>query len=79
LSVDGKKELFKNKKWAHKAIAAWRDIPAGKDVEADDLTSIRPCNEGKGHISIAQFYEVVGKSTRKEIKKGEYVLSNDLQ
>lgn len=71
------KAVFVNKKWAHKAICAHRDILAGKVVESDDLMSIRPYDSKKRHVPISDFYKLVGKKVRKAKKKGEYLFLDD--
>jgi N-acetylneuraminate synthase len=70
--------MIKNRSWAQKAVVARRDIPAGKLVEADDLMSLRPHDEAKGHISISEFYSLLAKPARRDVKKGEYLRRGDI-
>lgn len=70
--------ILENKKWAHKAICARKNIAKGKILKPEDLMSIRPYRKKDGHIAISEFYNIIGKKAAKNIRKGEYVSEADI-
>jgi N,N'-diacetyllegionaminate synthase len=54
-------------KWGRKSLVVTEDIPVGSKIQASHLTTKRP---GTG-ISPAQMGDVVGRSLRKPIKRGQ--------
>ena len=70
-------EVFQNKKWAEKAVYAKKDIKKGKKIEADDLVSLRPYNPRKKQVAINDFYSVVGKKAKRNVKEGDYLKLSD--
>ena len=60
---------------ARRSLVANKEIPAGKKIEAADLTWKRPA---KG-ISPRHYDEVLGKTAARDINEDEILQWNDLQ
>jgi N-acetylneuraminate synthase len=71
-ALEGEEKARQN---ARRSLVAKRDIPAGKAIDADDLTWKRPA---KG-ISPKHFSEVIGRIASRPIGEDEILQWNDLQ
>jgi sialic acid synthase SpsE len=62
-------------KWATKSIVAKKNIPKGKKIEEEDITFKRP---GTG-IKPNKYIEVIGKKSKKYIKKDKVIFENMIE
>jgi sialic acid synthase SpsE len=60
---------------SRRCIVAKNDIKQGSVISEDSITALRPCTEG---ISAHEFFNVIGKKTKRDIKTGEIVFEKDL-
>lgn len=73
------KEVLKNKSWAQKSICAKRNLRIGHILMPEDLVSLRPYCKEKGHISVVNFYDLIGKKIKNNIEKDEHIKYSNLE
>lgn len=78
-AMDRRRDIYECEKdvwiWAKRSLFATRDIPAGVEITREMLTSKRP---GTG-IRSKNYKDIIGKITKKEIKKDQMIKWSDLK